>query len=85
MGSFGITAFSFADGINIVETRKTAKAARAEGGVGLILVETPANPTNGLVDLAACATIADEPGSRRGIDPLSWSTIRCWARCSGRR
>ena len=26
----------------------------------MIMVETPANPTNGLVDLAACAAIADE-------------------------
>jgi methionine-gamma-lyase len=40
--------------------RKTAEAARGKGRVGLILVETPANPTNGLVDLAACASIADE-------------------------
>ena len=69
MGAFGITAFGFADGINTAELRKTAEAARAKGRVGLILVETPANPTNGLVDLAACATIADELGKSQGYRP----------------
>jgi methionine-gamma-lyase len=60
MAAFGVTAFGFADGINVTEMRETAEAARAKGRVGLILVETPANPTNGVVDLASCAAIADE-------------------------
>jgi methionine-gamma-lyase len=46
--------------------RKTAEAALAKGRVGLTLVETPANPTNGLVDLAACAAIADELAKSQG-------------------
>jgi methionine-gamma-lyase len=49
--------------------RKTAEAARAKGRVGLILVETPANPTNGLVDLAACAAIANELEKAQGYRP----------------
>jgi methionine-gamma-lyase len=69
MGAFGVTAFGFADGINTAEQRKTAEAARAKGRVGLILVETPANPTNGLVDLAACAAIADELAKSQGYRP----------------
>jgi methionine-gamma-lyase len=52
-----VTAFGFPDGIDTANMRKTAGAARARGRVGLILVETPANPTNGLVDLTACAAI----------------------------
>ena len=67
MGAFGVTAFGFADGINPTEMRRTVEAARARGRVGLILVETPANPTNGLVDLAACAAIADELASAQGV------------------
>ena len=47
----------------------TAEAARAKGRVGLIFVETPANPTNGLVDLEACAAIADELEKRQGHRP----------------
>jgi methionine-gamma-lyase len=60
MAAFGVTAFGFADGIDVAEMRRTAEVARAKGRVGMILVETPANPTNGVVDLAACADVADE-------------------------
>ena len=67
MGAFGVTAFGFAEGINTAEQRKTAEAARAKGRVGMILVETPANPTNGLVDLAACAAIARRAGEVPGV------------------
>ena len=38
---------------------QAAEAARAAGPIGAILLETPANPTNGLVDLAHCAAIAE--------------------------
>jgi methionine-gamma-lyase len=69
MRAFSVTAFGFPDGIHTAEMRKTAEAARARGRVGLILVETPANPTNGLVDLAACAAIADELSSAQGHRP----------------
>ena len=69
MGSFGVTAFGFSDGTNVAGMRATAEAARARGRVELILVETPANPTNGLVDLEACAAIADELGKRQGHRP----------------
>src|SRR5271168_4927223 len=69
MGAFGVTAFGFADGINASDIRKTAEAARARGRVGLILVETPANPTNGLVDLTACASIAADLARLQGYRP----------------
>jgi methionine-gamma-lyase len=69
MGAFSIAAFGFPDGVNIAEMRNTSEAARAKGRVGLILVETPANPTNGLVDLAACAEIADELEKAQGYRP----------------
>jgi methionine-gamma-lyase len=69
MGAFDVTAFGFPDGVDIAEMRKTAQVARAKGRVGLILVETPANPTNGLVDLAACASIADELAKTQGYRP----------------
>ena len=35
----------------------------------LILIETPDNPTNGLVDLEACAAIANELEQRQGFRP----------------
>jgi methionine-gamma-lyase len=69
MGTFGVTAFGFPDGLDVATMRKTVQAAGAKGRVGLILLETPANPTNGLVDLGACAAIADELEKTQGYRP----------------
>jgi methionine-gamma-lyase len=78
---WAITAFGFAVGVNIVEMRKTAEAARAGGRVGLILVETPANPTIGLIDLTACGAIADELGKSQGtmLGPMFQTPLKCGA------
>lgn len=69
MGAFGVTAFGFTDGVDVAQMRRVAEAAAARGRVAMILVETPANPTNGLVDLAACKAIADELGKSQGHRP----------------
>ena len=69
MAAFGISAFGFTDGLDAAAMRKVADAARAKGRVGLIFVETPANPTNGLVDLQACAAVADELATQQGHRP----------------
>ena len=69
MASFGITAYGFSNGTDMAGMRTTAEMARAKGRVELIFVETPANPTNGLVDLKACAAIADELEKRQGLRP----------------
>jgi methionine-gamma-lyase len=69
MGVFGVTAFGFTDGVDVARMRAAAQAAAAKGRVAMIMVETPANPTNGLVDLAACAAIADELGKSQNHRP----------------
>ncbi|HEX4118035.1 MAG TPA: aminotransferase class I/II-fold pyridoxal phosphate-dependent enzyme, partial [Rhizomicrobium sp.] len=69
MGAFGITPFGFTNGIDAAQMRAAANEAAAKGRVAMILVETPANPTNGLVDLAACAAIADELGKSQKYRP----------------
>jgi methionine-gamma-lyase len=69
MAAFGITPFGFTDGTDLAGIRSAAEAARAKGRVGIILVETPANPTNGLVDLAGCAAIADDLLQQQGHRP----------------
>jgi len=69
MASFGITAYGFSNGTDMAGMRRTAEMARAKGRVELIFVETPANPTNGLVDLQACGAIADELEKRQGRRP----------------
>jgi methionine-gamma-lyase len=69
MGAFGIAAFGFTDGTDLAGIRSAAEAARTKGRIGLIFVETPANPTNGLVDLKACATVANELEKLQGLRP----------------
>jgi len=69
MAALGITAFGFSDGTDVGGVRSAAEAARTKGRVGMIVVETPANPTNGLVDLAGCAAIADDLLKLQGHRP----------------
>ncbi len=69
LGHFGISALGFTDGLDLEKMRTSARAAAEQGRVGMILVETPANPTNGLIDLAACATLAGELERLQGHRP----------------
>ena len=64
---FGIRRHGFLAG-KPGDLQRAADEARAEGRVAVILAETPANPTNALVDIAECAEVArgltDEEGRR---------------------
>ncbi len=41
-----------------------------KGRVAMILIETPANPTNGLVDIAMVRRVADSIGQAQGYAPI---------------
>ncbi len=47
-----------------------AKAAKGGGKVGAVYVETPANPTNGLVDIGLARQIAENLGTPAGRPPV---------------
>jgi methionine-gamma-lyase len=71
MPAFGIGAVRVADAINREAVMAGAKAAvekaRAKGGkVGLLVTETPANPTNSLVDLALWREAAESIAAQQG-------------------
>jgi len=74
MARFGISAVPFADGVSETAVRAAAQQARSKGRVSLILIETPANPTNTLVDIRLLRQIAEEIGSAQekgqGLRPL---------------
>jgi methionine-gamma-lyase len=53
--SFGVGAQSFAAGYAGPTIEEALAAARERGRVPLVFIETPANPTNGLVDIDRCA------------------------------
>jgi methionine-gamma-lyase len=71
MANFGIAAVPFVDGVNESVVRAAAQEAQSRGRVSLILIETPANPTNTLVDIGLLRRIAEEiAAGQRGHRPL---------------
>ncbi len=55
---YGVTPVGFPAGAPPQDVEQRLAAARPHGPLAAIMVETPANPTNALVDLAACAELA---------------------------
>jgi methionine-gamma-lyase len=70
MANLGIGAVGFIDGVRELAVRAAAQEARSKGRVSLILIETPANPTNTLVDIKLLRQIADEIGTAQGFRPI---------------
>ena len=66
---FGIHTVGFEAGRGLQALRDAVEVARGRGRVAALYVETPANPTSGLVDLAGCAAIADELAALQGSRP----------------
>ncbi|WP_291842310.1 cystathionine gamma-synthase family protein [Maricaulis sp.] len=67
--NYGIKSVDFFAGAREDELREAAEAAMAQGEVSVIYTETPTNPTNDLVDLAACRRIADMIKEKQGKRP----------------
>jgi len=65
---FGIHRVGFMAGQGRPTLDEAVAEAKAKGPIRLIFIETPANPTNGLVDIRACADVAKsiEPDARGG-------------------
>ena len=68
---FGIGAEGFADGTSEAAMQAAAERAMARGRVSLVLVETPSNPMNSLVDLAALHGVAARIEAQQGHRPLT--------------
>lgn len=68
--NLGIASAGFSDGVSETAVRAAAEAARQKGRVAVILVETPSNPLNTLVDIALMRRIADEIGKTQDIKPV---------------
>lgn len=58
--NLGVTSVGFSDGVNEASVQAAADAAMAQGRVSVILIESPANPTNSLVDIALIKRVADK-------------------------
>ena len=55
-------------GIRCVEFTAGSPIPEVDGNVALVFIETPANPTNALVDMAACAEFALKHGAPLAVD-----------------
>ncbi|MEE4348591.1 MAG: cystathionine gamma-synthase family protein [Pacificimonas sp.] len=60
LGKFHVGWMDFPAGSAIDRVRSTIEAAQAKGPVAVIYLESPANPTNDLVDIEAIAALRDE-------------------------
>jgi methionine-gamma-lyase len=67
---FGIAAEGFADGLNAAAIGEAARRAEARGRISVILVETPSNPLNSLVDLVLVNAEADRIAASQGHRPV---------------
>jgi methionine-gamma-lyase len=68
--NMGIAAVGFADGVNESSVHAAAEEAMQKGRVSVILIETPANPTNSLVDVAMIRRIANSIEEKQGHRPI---------------
>jgi len=67
---FGVTPFGLSDGCDAAVVRATLQRAAAAGPLRIIHLETPANPTAAITDIALVARIADEIAAVQGFKPL---------------
>src|SRR5260370_7388125 len=70
LAGLSIGAIGFADGIDENAVRLAAEDAMRKGRVAMIFIETPANPTNGLVDIAMVSRVAEMIGQAQGHTPI---------------
>jgi methionine-gamma-lyase len=67
---FGVQRVWFGSGTLGPTLEQAVEQARGLGRIAMIYVETPANPNNGLVDIARCAEVARTLTDARGRRPL---------------
>lgn len=67
---YGVKSVEFEAGGTGPTLAAAVEKAKELGRVAIIYAETPANPTNGLVDLVACKTSADKLEADTGHRPL---------------
>lgn len=68
---FGISTASFDDGLSRESMLTCLRTAAKKGPVKMIFIETPANPTNALVDFEALTSALDEFEKESGARPLT--------------
>ncbi|MEM8500949.1 MAG: cystathionine gamma-synthase family protein [Pseudomonadota bacterium] len=60
LAGWGVGNTPFADGLSADSLRSALDAAAQNGSVKIVFIETPANPTNAMVDIAMCRSVVDD-------------------------
>ena len=87
---FGVTPFGIADGLDEASIQDALDRAAARGPVSVVWLESPANPTAAIVDIALVARLAAALSDRQGrkiivavdntfLGPLLQSPLACGA------
>jgi methionine-gamma-lyase len=71
LGKFGVSWLDFPAGATQGEIAAVMERAKAQGRVSLIYLESPANPTNALVDVEAVAAARDELFGQEERPPIA--------------
>ncbi len=71
LGRFGVSWLDFPAGATREEIDQVIASARAKGRVSLIYLESPANPTNALVDVEAVAAARDSAFGKEDRPPIA--------------
>lgn len=69
LANLGVSAAGFIDGTDAGAIDAAARAAMALGRVSVVMIETPSNPLNTLVDFALVAAAAEAIGRAQGHRP----------------
>jgi len=70
MPDFGVHHATFTDGCDRADVMAAVDRAQERGPLKLILIESPANPTAAIVDIAMIVAVADAIGERTGTRPI---------------
>ncbi len=70
MTAYNVQAVGFADGVDEATIREAAEAAAGKGRVAVIMIETPSNPLNTMVDIKLVRRIADGIAARQRHRPI---------------
>jgi methionine-gamma-lyase len=70
LSAYGVEAVGFADGVDEASLQAAVATAEAKGRISVIMIETPSNPLNTMVDIRLVGRIAGEIASRQGHRPV---------------
>jgi methionine-gamma-lyase len=68
--AYNIAAVGFADGVDEAGVQAAVAAAAGKGRISVIMIETPSNPLNTMVDIKLVARVAGEIAEKQGHRPI---------------